>query len=925
MKTKDKLHFLTEYISAIKSFFFVAIFLIFLFGLVSFLIFPDERDTLNTDCRVFEATWEQVLVNGEHVTIEVPGKVTAEWGEVITVTTTLPLNIHTGENLCFRPIWQDVSIYVDGELRQSYTTKDSRPFGINSPMRYIFVELQETDAGKELTYQFSSHSKYAGDIRTVYIGDRLSIWTHLVEESGIRTIIAIFLFLMSLFCIMVCVILKFVYKKTLSLIYLAWTIFFCAFWMLSEVEFRQIIFKNISVLSCYAYWSLMVIPFPLLLYINDIQNNRYKKVFLVPLSYSAIMFTVGTFLQLFDIAQFVHEVPFIHIGLLMSILCVIVTITIDTFTGKITDYLAVGIGIYGMMLTAIVEMIFYYIGSSLSMGTILAIGLFFLLIMAIIKTGQDLFRSEKKRQQAIMAREAQAKFLANMSHEIRTPLNAIIGMNEMILRENDDETTLDYAQSIRSASKMLLGLVNDVLDFSKIESGQLDLVEDTYRLDSLLKDEILLLEARTAEKPIIPQIIIAPDLPTALLGDELRIKQILTNLISNAAKYTKQGSVTLRAFYDKKDASHIQLCFSVIDTGIGIKQEDLAQLFDSFKRLELNKNRTIQGTGLGLNIAKQLVDLMGGTITVQSTYGSGSTFTVSIPQEIIDNTPLGNLDMSLHQAQQGNEYKKGLFSAPNASVLVVDDNSMNLSLMNGLLKRTKMKVDTASSGEKCLELTRKKKYDIIFLDHMMPELDGVETLNILRSEASNLNRNTTVIVLTANAIAGCREEYLSYGFNDYFPKPIETDKLETLLLQYLPKELVELNQSKEQPAPPAEEKNTSSKPPANLLDIDTHAGISYCLNSEEFYREMLENFCSQIDEYLPQLDNCIKNCDWINYGIITHGIKTNSRTIGAVNFAELSLQHEQAGKAENSEFINAEYPAYLNTLNELIKKIQGML
>lgn len=918
MKAKEKTTIFQNYTPIVTRFFYVTILIIFIFGIIAMLIFPDERDILNTDCRLFESTWEHILPDGSRETFQVPGKIDAEDGEWVTIATTLPYNIHTGENLCFRPIWQDVNIYIDGQLRLEYSTKGSRPFGINSPMRYLFLELKNEDAGKELTYEFTSISKYAGDMRDIYIGDRLSIWTHLVETAGLRTLIAVSLSLLSIICILVCVILKFVYRKTLSLIYLAWTIFFCAFWMLSEAEFRQILIKNISVLSNYTYWSLIIIPFPLILYINEIQGFRYRKIFTAPLAYSAIILLTSTILQVFDIAQFVHIIIYIHAGLLLSILCIIGTITVDTFKGRLNEYLFVGIGIYGMILTAIIEMIFYYIGTNLSLGTILAIGLLFLLIMAIIKTGQDLFASEKKKQQAILAREAQAKFLANMSHEIRTPINAIIGMNEMILRENGDSQIQEYAANIQSASNMLLGLVNDVLDFSKIESGQLELVQDTYSLASLLQDEMLLLEARTAEKPIATYFDIDPSLPSKYWGDELRIKQILTNLLSNAVKYTKQGSVTLRVSFQQLTETSVELYFAITDTGIGIKEEDLSQLFDSFKRLELSKNRNVQGTGLGLNIAKQLVDLMQGDIKVDSVYGKGSTFTVTIPQQIMSRKPIGYMNPTTPGNRQHTETSEGLFTAPDAKILVVDDNAMNLSLMKALLKRTQMQVDTVLSGEECLDITHTKTYDIIFMDHMMPDLDGVETLHRLRADVSNPNQNSIVIVLTANAVAGCKEEYLQEGFNDYLSKPIHAQKLEEMLMEYLRSKAVKSASTNQTTVPDTDFA-------ANLLEIDRETGLSYCMNMEDLYRDMLKEFCTQSAETLSRLNNYYQAKDWANYGIIAHGLKTNSRTIGANNFSAVSLQHEMAGKESNAEFIENEYTRFTNALKGLVDVIEKML
>lgn len=794
MNTKNKRNLFEKYIGIAKIFFGSAAVVVLLFLMIGEAILSDERDVMDGKCQLFETEWQQVLDSGERVVVQVPGKIEADYGEVVTVSTILPEDVYNGEVICFRPIWQDVTIYIDGIVRQSYSTEDSRLFGTNSAPRYVFVNLYEEDAGKELTYQFSSNSKYAGFMAKSYIGDRASVWLYLIKDSGSRTVLSIFLLALSLFCIFVCIILKYVYKKNLALKYLAWALFFCAFWMLSETEFRQLLFGNASLLSNYPYWSMMMIPFPLIIYINEIQKEYYQKVYIVPITCSALVLITETILQIFDIVQFVQMLFFVHIEIAIAIICIIGTIIVDAFKKRISDYLFVGIGILGMLLSTVVEIFLYYNGSGLSLGTILAFGLIFLLVMAIIKTGQDFLHTEQKKQQAIMAREAQAKFLANMSHEIRTPINAIIGMNEMVLRENESEAVKEYAYNIQSASNMLLGLVNDILDFSKIEAGQLEVTEAAYDFVPLVRDEILLLNARINGKPIETQIEISPEIPVRLCGDELRIKQILTNLLSNAVKYTKEGSVTLKAFSKQLDENTIELSFAITDTGIGIKKEDLSKLFSSFKRLELNKNRNIEGTGLGLNIAKQLAGLMQGDITVESEYGKGSTFTVSIPQKVIDRQHIGDFEEALRACRKENHVSENFFTAPNATVLIVDDNAVNRSLMKSLLKRTKIKVELAAGGEECLELTKQKKYDIILMDHMMPELDGVETLRMLRADESDPNCNTVVIALTANVIAGCREMYLEYGFNDYCSKPIQADKLEALIYRYLPKTLVYLNE-----------------------------------------------------------------------------------------------------------------------------------
>lgn len=789
MQKKDNANILFQYPKFVKKFLTVVIIALFLYFIIGQIVLPDERDPIASNCQPFQTEWVQVKDNGETIPVEVPGKVPAEYGEVVTLSTILPNTITDGTYLCFYTIWQDADIYVGDDLRCHYSTENSRHLGNSSITRYLFVELYEEDAGKELTYHFSSNVKYAGSMSQVLIGERFSIWLHLLDGSMVKTITAVFLMLLSIFCVFVCLTLKYVYKKRLSLHYLAWAIFFCSFWMLTETEIRQLVVPNLSVFSSYAYWSLMLMPFPMLLYLDEIQDGRYRKLYIFPLAYSTIIFIVLTTLQVLNIVQFTQSLIYIHVGLLLCIISMCGTILADFIKKQLSSYLFVGIGFCGMLFTGVIEIVLYYMRVGLTMGTMLAIGLLFLLLMAIIKSGQDLFETERNKQQAIMARDAQTKFLANMSHEIRTPINVIIGMNEMILRENEDNTIQGYAYDIQNASNMLLGLINDILDFTKIESGQLELSENTYNLSALIQDLNLLFKARAGGKAISTRIDIDTNLPSKLYGDDIRIKQVLVNILSNAVKYTQQGSVTLKVYCRQINEEYITLCFSVIDTGIGIKEEDLSKLFDSFKRLDLNKNRTIQGSGLGLNIAKQLVELMNGTITVKSTYGEGSTFNIYIPQKVIESKSIDNIEVSLTQSREG-AVNTGKFTAENARVLVVDDNTVNLSLMKGLLKRTLIQVDTASDGMKALELTKEKIYHLIFMDHMMPELDGVETLHILRKDMSNPNHDATVVALTANAISGCREEYLSYGFDDYFSKPIQADKLDDLLIRLLPKGLV---------------------------------------------------------------------------------------------------------------------------------------
>ena len=388
------------------------------------------------------------------------------------------------------------------------------------------------------------------------------------------------------------------------------------------------------------------------------------------------------------------------------------------------------------------------------------------------------------------ANEAKSVFLANMSHEIRTPINAILGMNEMILRESKNQQIMEYADNIQSAGGLLLSLINDVLDISKVESGKLDIVETAYEMSSFLHDCCSMIADRASKKGLEFRIACDFGLPCRLLGDEFRIRQIITNLLSNAVKYTETGSVTF-SVEGRQTREQFFLVVTVEDTGIGIKEENIGDLFSQFTRFNLEKNRHIEGTGLGLAITKQLLDLMHGEISVESVYGEGSTFTVIIPQQIVDDVPIGDFLKQYQDAVKENTEYHQSFEASSAKILVVDDVTMNLKVIENLLKKTKIQVDTAESGVQCMQMTAEKEYDLIFMDHMMPEMDGVETYQKMKERKDSPNAHTPVIMLTANAISGVKEEYLSYGFVDYLSKPVRGDKLERMILYYLPEEKID--------------------------------------------------------------------------------------------------------------------------------------
>lgn len=406
----------------------------------------------------------------------------------------------------------------------------------------------------------------------------------------------------------------------------------------------------------------------------------------------------------------------------------------------------------------------------------------------------DLTKEKNMLCELLQANEAKSQFLANMSHEIRTPINGILGMDSMLLKECQDEGLREYAKNIQSAGQSLLSIINDILDISKIESGKLEIIPTRYELFSILNDCYNLTKVKIEEKPITLHMKINENIPAKLYGDEVRIRQVMNNFLSNSAKYTHEGSITFGVDYEEKSEGEIWLIITVSDTGIGIKEEDLEKLFASFTRIEEKRNRNIEGTGLGLSLTKNLVDLMQGEITVKSIYEEGSCFTAKIPQKIIDKTPMGDFDKRYRQYIHQSEEQAISLCAPDAKILVVDDVPMNLIVVKGLLKATKIQIDTAKNGASCLELVQKNRYDIIFLDHLMPEMDGIETLQNMKLLEENPNRNTPVIMLTANAIVGAKEEYMEAGFTDYLTKPVQETLLHEMIMKYLPKELYESGQ-----------------------------------------------------------------------------------------------------------------------------------
>lgn len=535
------------------------------------------------------------------------------------------------------------------------------------------------------------------------------------------------------------------------------------------------------------------------------------------------------------------------------------------------------------------------------------------------------YMEELKEQRGIAERASKAKstFLANMSHEIRTPINAVLGMDEMILRESKEKEIRAYAADIQTAGRTLLSLVNDILDFSKIEEGRMEILPTNYELSSVVNDLVNMIRDRADKKGLKLKVSVDRHIPHNLYGDEIRIKQIVLNLLTNAVKYTEEGEVGLDVSFRITGENQIGLRFKVTDTGIGMKQEDMSKLFSPFSRIEENRNRTIEGTGLGMSIVKQLLSLMHSRLEVKSVYGEGSEFSFEIKQKVLDWDEMGDYAVRFEQeAGQREEYRE-LFHAPDAKVLVVDDTEVNLTVIKNLLKRTQIGIDVAASGREGLTLTSRNHYDIAFIDHMMPVMDGIETLKEMKKQGEE---GTVYIALTANAVSGAREMYLDAGFNDYLSKPVDGRRLEELIKKYLPAEKV-IEASGEEINEDLGASTDSAEIPAFLLDIaeiNPDAGIANC-GSAEGLISVLEVFKQTATSKADEIEQLYESGDWENYTIKVHALKSSARIIGAAELSELAKELEAAGKDMNLDKIHEENARLLAMYRDLDDKLSPLV
>ncbi len=537
-----------------------------------------------------------------------------------------------------------------------------------------------------------------------------------------------------------------------------------------------------------------------------------------------------------------------------------------------------------------------------------------ILILDMTDTNAYINEIKRVRREAENASIAKSEFLANMSHEIRTPMNAIIGLNDIIMEECADTEIYNHAKDVQSAAKNLLAIINDILDLSKVEAGKMELVCVDYYIKIMADEVIGMMDMAASQRGLILKYECDESIPCRYNGDDGRIKQVLINILNNAIKFTKEGYV--RTYITGKPGQNAEeelLIFHIEDTGCGIREEDLGKIFEDFRQVDSKRNRSAEGTGLGLTIVKHMVELMNGTIEVKSTYGRGTSFTITIPQKIVDSRPISEMT----EIPQTDDNILDIFTAPEVKVLIVDDNVINRKVARGYLKKYAFDLTEAESGPEAIESVRADRFDIIFMDHMMPGMDGIEATDIIRKDCGENGTTPVVVALTANAMEGMREHFLKCGFDDFISKPLDRKELNQLLLRWVP---IDRRQTES-----GEEESCPFNPASFQIDgIDMDAAMQYYSGDEEGFAELLDLYCIDGSRKIELLCELVKT-DLSRYQIEVHGLKSASANIGAMDVSAMARAQENAAAQKDSEFITEQFPRLLAEYETLLDNIGQFL
>jgi len=898
--------------------------------------------------------WTLEREDGTIEEVQYPVSVPTQEGEICTFINTLPSIKHNNRLMFYSD--QKTSVLVDGELRYRYNTI-ANPYPGEVVKNIIhMVYLYPEDSGKEIRIIKGQKDMKSGKLKLVAIGDTYGLFMFMLSTYGLSFTLSLIILLIVFVLIVLNVYLNLKFHDNTNLYPLILGILLIALWCISNSMLFQNVFNVIYIDGFMRFEIAMVLPIPFLIHLNRIQKYRHERNYTCVEIILLINLFVFNWLQNNTNHSFVDTMGIFCIPIGVALVYGIITVLVDLIRGDAEEYKTLAVGYLGMCGFAMIELFLNasgILGSTTYNGFFIMVGIYFLLLMALFLIVSNIREERKIARLAIMASEQKTSFLAKMSHEIRTPITAILGMNEMILRESKEPEIKEYAIDIKGAGNSLLAIINDVLDLTKIESGKMEIVEAEYEVSNLIFETVNMVQIKAKSKNLDLIIDVDKELPSVLIGDNIRIRQCLINILNNAVKYTEKGSVTFRVNGERID-NKVKLSFFVTDTGIGIKEEDIPKLYDRFTRIDEKRNRSVEGTGLGMSITSQLLNLMGSKIEVESEYGKGSCFHFDLVQEIHDDTPVGNLSEKIRN-QIGNYSFSAKFTAPWATILIIDDNGINRMVVRNLLKNTKMKIDEGDSGDACLKLCDEKKYDIIFLDHMMPGMDGIETLEKLKEKKDGININTPVIMLTANAVNGAKEMYIEAGFDAVLSKPIVYEKLEETLIEYLTRsenaaksvgtvqdseavgdsdtDLAGDDRSNTDLAgDDIREKADTEREFAEILEGISEIDVAYALMYNPNITMLCEVIADNFDIIDDEADKVKRYYDELldkealnNYRTTVHAIKSSMAMIGAMSLSGLAKMLEMAAIEEKLDTIKGITPEFIKEMKAFKEAISPLV